>query len=76
MSCISLHLPVVLCTVDTCGLFPFGFDGLSVCRGAVRGLAAMDTLSLMMCGAVRMAHRKKGGNSTYGWIESKHLNIL
>lgn len=45
MSYISLHLPTVLCKIDICGLFPHGFGGRSVCREAVRGFAAIDTLS-------------------------------
>lgn len=66
MACMSLHFPIVLCTVDICGLFLFGFGRLSVCREAVRGFVAMDTLSLMMWRAVTMALRKKGGKRNYG----------
>lgn len=58
-----------------CGLFPFGFDGLSVCRETVRGFAAVDFLSLVIWGALRMALGKKGGIGNYGWVESKHCNL-
>lgn len=76
MSWISLNFPIVLCTIDICGLFLAGFGGLSVCTEAVREFAAMDTLSLMVWGAVGMTQGEgRAGNSNYGWDESKHCNL-
>lgn len=74
MSYISSYFPIVFCSLDMCSLFPFNFGGLSVCREAVRGFATMDTISLMVWGAVEMALRKKGRLVTV-IMDGMNLNI-